>query len=105
ATGMILGAFGTHAMRGKLSADKIHAWDVASSYAIYNGLGLLLVSLHPQLSVHRFAGPAIFSGTLLFSGTILLNVLYPRANRTRMLGPVTPVGGMILIAGWISLVF
>jgi len=89
---------------------------------IYNGLGLLLVSLHPKLSAHRFAGPAIFAGTLVFAGSIIALILSPRSEpfngahdcewltimpilRSRILGPVTPVGGMILIAGWISLAF
>ena len=42
---------------------------------IYNGLGLLLVSLHPRFSFHRFAGPAIAVGSLLFSGSIMTLVL------------------------------
>ncbi|EJD52161.1 hypothetical protein AURDEDRAFT_83177 [Auricularia subglabra TFB-10046 SS5] len=104
---MVLGAFGTHAMRGRLTADKLHAWETASSYAIYNGLGLLLVSLNPRLAANRFACPAILGGTLVFSGSIVALILSPnqRRRRVRILGPITPLGGLIMIAGYISLAF
>ncbi|KZV94108.1 DUF423-domain-containing protein [Exidia glandulosa HHB12029] len=102
ASGMVLGAFGTHAMRGRLTSEKLHAWDTAASYAIYNGLGLLAGSLHPRFAAHRFAGPAILAGTIIFSGSIVALTLSPK---TRIFGPITPVGGMIMIAGYISLAF
>ncbi|KAJ3987516.1 hypothetical protein F5890DRAFT_1497360 [Lentinula detonsa] len=67
---------------------------------MFNGLGLLLISLHPRFAVHRFAGPAIITGTLCFSGSIFALTL----NRDlKFLGPVTPMGGLMMIAGYISL--
>lgn len=102
AAGMMLGAFGTHAMRGRLTADKLHAWETASAYAIYNGLGLLLVALNPRLAANRFACPAILGGTLVFSGSIVALILSPKV---RILGPITPLGGLFMIAGYISLAF
>lgn len=71
-----------------MTSDRIHSWETASSYAvrwsfifkqervvnqrwqIYNGLGLLALSLHPRLSKHRFAGPAIALGGMVFSTSI-----------------------------------
>ena len=84
---MIAGAFGSHGLKNRpdITGDQIHAWETASSYTvrivtvklypcavtrqrtqIYNGLALLLVSLHPS-----FAGPAIGIGGLVFSCTIM----------------------------------
>ncbi|KJA29136.1 hypothetical protein HYPSUDRAFT_127862 [Hypholoma sublateritium FD-334 SS-4] len=98
-TGMITGAFGAHGLRQRAGTtpDNIHAWETASSYAVYNGLAMLLLSLHPRFSAHRFAGPAIIGGGLVFSGSIWCLVL--AHERLRMLGPATPLGGMVMIAG------
>ncbi|KAF9472247.1 DUF423-domain-containing protein [Pholiota conissans] len=103
--GMITGAFGAHGLRRRpdMSSDNIHAWETASSYAVYNGLAMLILSLHPRFSKHRFAGPAIIGGGLVFSGSIWCLVL--ARERLRMLGPVTPLGGMVMIAGYLSLIF
>ncbi|KDR85095.1 hypothetical protein GALMADRAFT_54024, partial [Galerina marginata CBS 339.88] len=98
-TGMITGAFGSHGLRQKqgITPENIHAWETASSYAVYNGLAMMLLSLHPRFSAHRFAGPAIACGGLIFSGSIWCLVI--GREKLKMLGPATPVGGMAMIAG------
>ncbi|KAH0838388.1 hypothetical protein J3R83DRAFT_6695 [Lanmaoa asiatica] len=62
--GMLTGAFGAHGLkhRAGVTADDLHAWGTASTYAIANGLGLMIVSMHPRFSAHRFAGPGILDG-------------------------------------------
>jgi len=103
--GMINGAFGAHAIKSRkdITPSQIEAWRSASYYALFNGLGLLVLSLHPRFSVHKCAGPLITVGAVLFSGTIWLLAL--SGDRFRFLGPVTPLGGTVLIAGYISLLF
>lgn len=103
--GMVAGAFGSHGLRNKpgITPDRIHAWETASHYAIFNGLGLMLVSLHPRFAVHRFAGPAMTVGSIVFSGSIFALVL--ARDRLRWLGPVTPLGGALMMAGFLSLAF
>ncbi|KAL4071024.1 hypothetical protein J3A83DRAFT_4094710 [Scleroderma citrinum] len=98
ATGMLLGAFGAHGLKRRpgTTADDIRAWETAAYYTIMNGLGLFLVSLHPKYSSHRFAGPAILGGCAVFSGSIITLVL---CKKLRFLGPITPLGGMVMIAG------
>ncbi|KAG2023378.1 hypothetical protein CC2G_001039 [Coprinopsis cinerea AmutBmut pab1-1] len=105
ATGIMTGAFGAHGLRKRpgITPDSIHAWETASSYLIYNGLALMLISLHPRFAAHRFAGPAIATGCAVFSGSILALVL--ARDRFKFLGPVTPLGGTVMIAGFLSLVF
>ncbi|KAF8168001.1 hypothetical protein B0H34DRAFT_683886 [Crassisporium funariophilum] len=103
-TGMITGAFGAHGLRKApdITPASIHAWETASNYAIYNGLAMLLLSLHPRFSTHRFAGPAIACGGFVFSASVWGLVL--ARERLKVLGPVTPMGGMLMIAGYVSLI-
>ncbi|KAF7310985.1 DUF423-domain-containing protein [Mycena chlorophos] len=102
ATGIITGAFGAHALSGRLSPDSLASFRTASTYSILNGLGLLVISGHPRFSTHRFAGPSIALGTLLFSGSIFALTL---DRNLKFLGPITPLGGMLLISGYISMIF
>ncbi|KXN89930.1 hypothetical protein AN958_04934, partial [Leucoagaricus sp. SymC.cos] len=99
ATGMLAGAFGAHGLRSRpnITQDSLQAWHTATSYAVYNGLGLLLISLHSRFSKHRFAAPAIVAGGAIFSTSIMALVL--ARERFGALGPVTPLGGMVMIAG------
>ncbi|RDB29516.1 hypothetical protein Hypma_015424 [Hypsizygus marmoreus] len=101
--GIMAGAFGAHGLKRRpgITPENLHAFQTASTYAVYNGLGLLLVSLHPRFSAHGFAGPAIAAGGVLFSGSIVALVL--GGDRFKFLGPVTPLGGLITIAGYLSL--
>ncbi|KAI0961836.1 hypothetical protein AcW1_000810 [Taiwanofungus camphoratus] len=77
ATGMLAGAFGAHGLQQRkgITAENIRAWATASHYAVFNGLALLLVSMHPRFANHRFAGPAIAAGGAIFSGSIMALVL------------------------------
>ncbi|GBE77854.1 hypothetical protein BKA93DRAFT_757340 [Sparassis latifolia] len=103
AIGMATGAFGAHGLkkRSGITVDQVNAWATASHYAVYNGLGLLLLSLHPRFAVHRFAGPAIAVGGVIFSGSIMALIL--ARDKLRWLGPITPIGGSIMIAGYVAL--
>ncbi|KAJ6604754.1 hypothetical protein DFH09DRAFT_1019051 [Mycena vulgaris] len=103
AVGILAGAFGAHGLKARpgISADSLASFQTASHYTVFNGLALLLLSFHPRFSVHRFAGPAIAAGTLLFSGSIYALVL--NRDRFKFLGPVTPMGGLLMIAGYVSM--
>ncbi|KAJ7235911.1 hypothetical protein B0H12DRAFT_1191210 [Mycena haematopus] len=102
AVGIMAGAFGAHGLKARgTSADSISSFQTASHYAVFNGLALLLLSLHPRFSVHRFAGPAVAAGTFIFSGSIWALVL--DRERFKFMGPVTPMGGILMIAGYVSM--
>jgi len=104
AGGMAAGAFGAHGLKSRgFALDKIHAWETASSYAIYNGLALLVISSHSRFAVHKFAGPAIAIGAAVFSGTVFALVL--NRDRFKFLGPITPLGGTAMMLGFVSLAF
>ncbi|CAE6526828.1 unnamed protein product [Rhizoctonia solani] len=101
--GIATGAFGSHGLskRPGILPGQIDSWKTGSHYSIFNGVALMLISLHPKFSTHRYAGPAIVVGTALFSGSIYLLVL--QRERFKFMGPVTPMGGLSLLAGYAML--
>ena len=103
ASGVVLGAFGAHALKGALDAAGTRdAWETASRYQLLHAAALLGFAgwvRSAQGPGGRCAGWAVrlwVAGTLLFSGSLYALAL----GAPRWLGPVTPLGGAALIAGW-----
>lgn len=69
------------------------------AWQVYNGLALLLVSMHPRFSSHRFAGPAIIAGGLIFSGSIMALVLGQGRYVVYIVGVIVADTGQIQIFG------
>jgi uncharacterized membrane protein YgdD (TMEM256/DUF423 family) len=89
--GVALGAFGAHALQGRLDERGQELWRTAVAYQMWHALAILAVS--DKGSKHLFtAGVAVFSGTLY-----ALALGAPRG-----LGAVTPIGGLLLLAGWLK---
>jgi uncharacterized membrane protein YgdD (TMEM256/DUF423 family) len=103
AFGVILGAFGAHALRGKLPDELLATWQTAVLYHLVHALGLIAVSfaasLLPGSSLVRWAGWTMTAGILLFSGSLYVLCL----SGVRALGAVTPFGGIAFIAAWLLL--
>jgi len=102
AMAVVLGAFGAHALKGRLPADMLAVYHTAVEYHFWHALGLLAVGLAclqlPDSPWLRAAGWLLAAGVLLFSGSLYLLVL----SGHRWLGAVTPFGGMAFILGWIA---
>jgi uncharacterized membrane protein YgdD (TMEM256/DUF423 family) len=100
--GVALGAFGAHALKDKLSPEQLGRFETAVRYQFYHVFALVAVSLlsraWPELNFAP-AGWAFLSGVVIFSGTLYLIDL----TGIRMFGAVTPVGGLLLLAGWFLL--
>ena len=96
ATGVAMGAFGAHALRDTLGPDKLATWDTAVQYQMWHAIALVALS---ALATPRLGLPsALFvAGTVLFSGSLYALAL----TGARWLGPVTPLGGLLMISGWI----
>lgn len=106
ALAVMLGAFGAHGLRDRVSADLLRTWATASEYHFYHALALLLVGLLIKAfgetgTALVTAGWVLFAGMLVFSGSLYVLVL----TGQRWLGAVTPLGGTALIVGWGLLVW
>jgi uncharacterized membrane protein YgdD (TMEM256/DUF423 family) len=105
ALGVALGAFGAHALKARLSADMLAAWQTAVQYHLWHALGLVAIGLlaqHLPASVPvRIAGWLMLAGIVLFSGSLYALAL----SGTRSLGAITPFGGGCLIVAWLVLAF
>ena len=106
-TAVILGAFGAHLLSEMLSADALQSFEVGVRYQFFHGMALLFLSLtpNPQKFINRTA-LLFMVGTLLFSISIYLlslSTMYGDTGLPAILGPVTPIGGLLLIIGWVNL--
>lgn len=88
--GVALGAFGAHALEGKLDARGQELWRTAVFYQLVHAVAMLAAP-----STSKLFGP----GVLVFSGTLYALAL----GGPRWLGAVTPIGGLLLLAGWLKL--
>ena len=95
-----LGAFGAHALRGRLDDYARGVFDTAVQYHFYHSLALLgvgLLALHyPASPLLRSAGIAFLLGILVFSGSLYLLSMTGRT----WLGAITPIGGLAFLVGW-----
>ena len=95
-----LGAFGAHALKGRLSAEMLAVWHTGVEYHIYHALGLLAVGLVatqlPESALLKWSGWLMLAGILLFSGSLYVLALSGKG----WLGAITPVGGIAFLAAW-----
>lgn len=102
--GVAIGAFGAHALKGLLEASqRIDTFETAVRYQFYHALALLFLGLllfRIDSKLLHYAGQLILAGTLVFSGSLYILCL----TGTRWWGAVTPIGGTLMIAGWVLLI-
>ncbi len=99
-----LGAFGAHALKGKLDADMLSVFETGVRYQFYHALALLVVGwacAHWSSSLMATAGWLFVAGVVLFSGSLYALAL----TGIKMLGAVTPVGGLCFLAGWACMAY
>lgn len=100
AAGVAAGAFGAHGLRNHVSPQLLDTWQTAVLYQLVHGLGMLLViSLYGMLNAVwlKRACYTMLAGTLVFSGSLYCLVL----TGERLLGAVTPFGGILFIVAWL----
>ncbi len=98
-----LGAFGAHSLKEVLTPEQLSSFETGVRYQMYHGLALLIVgSVHERVDVTKWFYRFIYGGVLMFSGSIyLLSVQEQLGISLKFLGPVTPIGGSLLIIAWI----
>lgn len=105
---VVIGAFGAHALKRIMTDNLLKNFETGVKYQMYHALALLLL---PQLisletNFEKAIGWCFIIGTYLFSFSIYgLCLTSIGGNKWRFLGPITPIGGLLLVAGWLLLFF
>ena len=102
ALAIILGAFGAHIIKSKVSPEDLAIFETGVRYQIYHALGLILIGLigfHVHQNIIATPALMITTGIIIFSGSLYILVL----TGVRWLGSITPIGGLLFIIGWVLL--
>lgn len=102
AIAVILGAMGAHSLKGKITPENLDAFKTGVTYHFYHSLALILIAI----LMETFKKPALKISAILFvigifcfSGSIYCLTTMENVS---FLGPITPIGGLFFIAGWIT---
>ena len=102
ALGVLLGAFGAHALKTQLSPEMLQVYKTGVEYQFYHALGLLVIGLigfHNNSKWIRISAILLIAGIFLFSGSLYALSI----SGVKILGAITPIGGLSFVAGWIAL--
>lgn len=108
AVAIVLGAFGAHALKKVLSDSQLNTFEVGVRYQMYHALFLMLIVNLNYISLKdkTIIMYLVIIGVILFSGSIyLLSTNAITKIKTTFLGPLTPIGGLFLIASWVYLFY
>ena len=107
---VVLGAFGAHALKNIVPAEKLTIFETAVRYQFLHSFALIALALYTQqnnaaLGTHKGIGWAsnlFLLGILCFSGSLYLLTFQPLCtyNYSRLIGPITPIGGLCFILAW-----
>jgi len=105
ALGVVLGAFGAHALKARLSPELLATYQTAVQYHLWHALAVVaigIVAIHlPASTPLKWAGWLMVAGIVLFSGSLYLLA----ASGVRWLGAITPFGGAAFIAAWLAFAY
>lgn len=102
ALAVVAGAFGAHALGARIDAESLHVWQTAVDYQFWHALAVLLVvTLAPDPATRgwRLSAACFLSGIVAFCLSLYALAL----GAPRFVGMITPVGGLLFIAGWVLL--
>ena len=107
ALGVILGAFGAHGLQDMVSPERIDIFETGVRYQVYHSLGVLLIGVllyFRKTSLMPWAGWLFIAGIAFFSGSLyLLTFAEVFKLPTSLIGPITPIGGLLFVAAWVVL--
>ena len=100
---VMIGAFGAHGLKGRLTEDLMAVYQTGVQYHFYHTIVLLVVGVlllqYPQASPLQWSAYLLVTGILVFSGSLYILAL----TGLKWLGAITPLGGLAFIAGWLTL--
>lgn len=102
---VIFGAFGAHMLKKILSEEQLKSFETGVKYQMYHAIVLLIIGFNVKDPSFIMVGCFIF-GIILFSFSIYMLVLSDaKGKKMKFLGPITPIGGLLLLIGWGVLLF
>ena len=108
AIGVILGAFGAHALEKVLDEKSLKVWNTGVLYLFIHAIGIVIIQFgmnagYLQIKRGLWASRLLLIGILLFAGSLfLLSTQTATGINFKWLGPITPIGGLCFIAGWLT---
>ena len=102
ALAVLFGAFGAHALKSSLSPEMLAVYKTGVEYHFYHALGLLLIGLigfRIESKWINWSGILLIFGIIIFSGSLYALSI----SGIKILGAITPIGGLAFVAGWICL--
>jgi uncharacterized membrane protein YgdD (TMEM256/DUF423 family) len=108
--GVALGAFGAHGLKKLVDAETVSIYQTGVQYQMYHALALILVGMLAQKmdsSLISYAGFFFIGGIVCFSGSLYLLSSFRAMNKAvpAFVYPITPLGGILFILGWVLLLF
>ncbi len=100
---IIFGAFGAHKLKKIMSPELLQSFETGVKYQIYHAIVLLILGLNLEFksSIETWIAFCFIIGTILFSFSIYgLSLSAAKEKKLKFLGPITPIGGLFLVAGW-----
>ena len=107
-TAVIFGAFGAHLLKKKLTSDQLQSFETGVKYQMYHAIVLITLgfNLDTKTSIDSYITYAFIIGIILFSFSIYGLVISSAKNKKlKLLGPITPLGGLFLVLGWLLLIY
>jgi uncharacterized membrane protein YgdD (TMEM256/DUF423 family) len=109
ALSVALGALAAHWLKANISPANVLNFDTAARYQMYHALAILLLAALPakfHIDLLRYSYYSFLTGVIFFSGSIyLLATREITGLQISWIGPVTPIGGLLFISGWVLLIF
>ena len=105
--GIILGAFGAHGLEGIVDSDALLSFETGVRYQMYHGFALLIIGANADklLGDSKWIVRLMLIGVALFSISIYMLVLQESLDVSlKFFGPITPIGGLVMIAAWLLLI-
>ncbi|MCM4162140.1 MULTISPECIES: DUF423 domain-containing protein [unclassified Arenibacter] len=105
---VVFGAFGAHALKKTLNEQQLKSFETGVKYQMYHAILLLVLGFNLNLdsSLERYMVYSFIIGTFLFSFSIYgLSISAAKGRKIKALGPITPLGGLLLVLGWALLLY
>ncbi|MFS4493006.1 DUF423 domain-containing protein [Maribacter sp. 2308TA10-17] len=105
---VVFGAFGAHALKKSFSEERLKSFETGVKYQMYHAILLLILSFNLNLTTshEKFMIYCFIIGTFLFSFSIYgLTLSASKGKKIKLLGPITPIGGLLLVIGWVLLLW